>query len=92
MDPLSDRRFVVNYFRLYLDAGALSLPVPRRRFSAEPLPALPTRSQTAAPTGRRYEAALAADDRTATPRCASDAGASACGSKLGDRGAPRRLR
>jgi hypothetical protein len=37
MDRLSDRRFVANYFRFYLHAAAMNLPVRQRRYIAEPL-------------------------------------------------------
>jgi hypothetical protein len=40
MDWLSDHRFGASYFRLYLHATAMNLLVRRRRFIAEPLPAL----------------------------------------------------
>jgi hypothetical protein len=38
MDRLSDRRFVANYFRLYLHAAAMNMLVRLRRFIAGPLP------------------------------------------------------
>jgi hypothetical protein len=53
MDRLSDHRFVANYFRLYLHAGAMNLLVRLRRFIAEPLPALPPPAETATPTPSR---------------------------------------
>jgi hypothetical protein len=49
MDRLSDHRFMGNYFRLYLHAGAMNLLVRLRRFIAEPLPALGPPAETAAP-------------------------------------------
>jgi hypothetical protein len=61
MDRLSDHRFVANYFRLYLHAAAMNLLVRLRRFIAEPLPALPTQSQTALPTSQPGETAPPAD-------------------------------
>src|SRR3954451_1258628 len=39
MDRLSDRRFVANYFRLYLHAAAMNLLVRLRRETADPPPA-----------------------------------------------------
>jgi hypothetical protein len=59
MDRLSDRRFVANYFRLYLHAAAMNLLVRLRRFVTEPLP-VPAPQVVARATSRPAEAALPA--------------------------------
>jgi hypothetical protein len=51
MDRLNDHRFVANYFRLYLHAAAMNLLVRRRRFVAEPLPAVAPHAGTVPPPG-----------------------------------------
>jgi hypothetical protein len=62
MDRLSDRRFVANYFRLYLHAAAMNLLVRLRRFIAEPLPVLATATDTDAPAGPAGEPVAPADE------------------------------
>src|SRR5262249_4825618 len=61
MDRLSDRRFMANYFRLYLHAAAMNLLVRLRRFVAEPLPVLALQAETASPTSQPGEAVLATE-------------------------------
>jgi hypothetical protein len=61
-DRLSDHRFAANYFRLYLHAAAMNLLVRLRRFIAEPLPALASQAETAAPTSHPGEATGPADE------------------------------
>jgi hypothetical protein len=60
IDRLSDRRFMANYFRLYLHAAAMNLLVQLRRFIAVPLLALSPQAETAAPTSQPGEAACPA--------------------------------
>jgi hypothetical protein len=62
MDRRSDRRFVANYFRLYLHAAAMNLLVRLRRFIAEPLPSLVPPSEAASPTGQAGETVAPADE------------------------------
>jgi hypothetical protein len=51
----SDHRLVPNYFRLYLHAAAMNLPVQLRRFIAEPLPTRARPAETTLPTGQEGE-------------------------------------
>jgi hypothetical protein len=57
MDRLSDRRFVANYFGLYLHAAAMNLLVRLRRLIAEPLPAPATPGEMARAPSQTGEAA-----------------------------------
>src|SRR5215470_1821076 len=61
MEPLSDHRFVANYFRLYLHAAAMNLLVRLRGFVAEPLPSPTPPAETTPPTGQGGQPTLPAD-------------------------------
>jgi hypothetical protein len=66
MDRLSDLRFVANHFRLYLHAAAMNLLVRRRRFIAEPLPALAPPAERATPADQAGET-VASPTETCVP-------------------------